>query len=168
MSEQTTDMQECMKNMPQPTAAHAWLERYVGEWRTRATITPPDMPPMESEGVEVCRMIGGFWMVADGQVLKGMPYTYRLTIGYDASRGIYIGTWVDSMTDHLWFYEGNVNEAGDTLELRTSGPCPMGYMMNSREVMEFRSSDHRVFTCHTQEQGKDGWQPAMVVEYHRK
>src|SRR5690606_8060253 len=94
-------------------------------------------------------MLGPFWLVATGKSeAMGHPYEHVLTLGYDAQASKYVGTWVDSMSGYLWKYEGKVDASGKILTLESEGPCPMtkGRLSKFREVTEFKSDDHRVFT----------------------
>ena len=73
------------------------------------------------------------------------------------------------MNNYLWKYEGTVNEEGKTLTLETEGPCPMkpGKLSKFKEVIEFKSKDHKVFTSSMQED--DGkWSTMMTIHYRKK
>lgn len=160
-----------MPDMPPPAPEHAWLQRFVGEWVTVAEITcEPGKPPMKCTGTETSRMLGGFWLVAQGAGdSPEMPFANVLTLGFDPKKGKYIGTWVDSMMSHMWRYEGGVNDAGTTLTLETEGECPgtPGKVSKFREVTEFFGDDHRVFTSSIQ--GEDGaWSTVVTVDFRRK
>lgn len=156
---------------PPPAKEHLWLQQLVGEWETECEMfLQPGEPPVKTRGTETARSIGGFWVLAEhkGEAL-GQPFTGLLTLGYDAASQKYVGTWIDSMTGHLWTYRGTVDDAGKTLTLETSGPCPAapGTVMNFKEVLEIRSPDHKVFTSSVQ--GEDGtWTKVMTIHSHRK
>ena len=50
--------------MPGPVKEHAWLEKFVGEWKTESKATmAPDQPPMQCSGTLVSRKLGGFWIL---------------------------------------------------------------------------------------------------------
>lgn len=157
--------------MPEPAQEHAWLQRFVGEWATEAQMfMEPGQPPTKATGDESCRSLGGFWVVADGESNSPeMPFSYRLTLGYDPEKKKYIGTWVDSMSSYLWKYEGAVDATGKTLTLETTGPSPTmpGKMIQFREATEFISQDQRRFNSSMQ--GEDGkWSTLLIVNYQRK
>lgn len=157
--------------MPSPLKEHEWLHRFVGEWETEAEmIMDPDLPPMHAKGRETARMLGGFWMISQGRSeTEEMPFESVLTLGYDTQKKKYVGTWVDSMSGNLWKYEGEVNAAGTTLTLDTEGACPKnpGRLSKFKEVTEFKSPDHRVFTSSIQ--GDDGtWNTCITVHFRRK
>ncbi len=111
---------------PAPQEQHEWLKQLAGEWESESEIyMEPGKPPIKSKGTETARMIGGFWLQGENKgTIMDQPMTGILTVGFDPETKQYVGTWVDSMTSHLWKYEGKVDETGKTLTLATRGPCP--------------------------------------------
>ncbi len=158
-----------LSGMPEPLPEHAWLQQFVGEWEAEVEATmEPGQPPMKSKGTERARMLGGFWMISEGRN-DSFPYAFTLTLGYDPNKRKYVGTWVDTMGSHLWTYEGTVDATGRILALETEGACPMnpGQYFKCREVTEFVSRDHRVFT--SSRLGEDGsWATFMTVHSRRR
>jgi Protein of unknown function (DUF1579) len=160
-----------MPEMPKPTKDHAWLEQLAGKWDTETEIFAiPGQPPIKVKGEENSRMIGDFWYLAEAKGdMMGMPYTGIMTLGYDAEKKSYVGTWVDSMGGYMWNYTGTVGDGGKTLTLETKGPCPMkpGQIVDFKEVFEINDKDHKVFTSSMKdEDGK--WTKIMTVSYKRK
>jgi hypothetical protein len=160
-----------MPEMPKPVEQHQWLQQLTGEWTTHVEATmEPGAAPITSEGTETVRSIGGFWVMAENQGdFMGAPFTGILTLGYDTEKGRYIGTWIDSMTDRLWTYEGSVDASGKKLTLECDGPCPMrpGETVTFRESIEIKSKDHKVFTSAIQ--NDDGsWMTMLTIDYRRK
>ena len=163
--------EEQAPQLPKPEKEHAWLQQLVGEWDSEAEmIMAPDQPPVKSKGSESVRAIGGFWVMAENKGdAFGQPFTGILTLGYDAENKHYVGTWIDSMTGHLWTYRGKVDAAGTKLTLETQGPCAdrPGELCNFRETLEIKSKDHKVFSSSLQME--DGtWVKFMTINYHRK
>lgn len=157
--------------MPPPAKEHEWLQKFVGEWNTSSEIyMDPTKEPMKATGTETCRTIGGFWILGEAKCeMMGKSMTSQLTLGYDPAKGKYVGTWIDSMNSYLWVYTGTLDESGKVLTLETEGHCPMepGKMRKFKEVTEFKSDDHRVFTSSMQ--GDDGkWTAIVKVEAKRK
>ena len=77
--------------------------------------------------------------------------------------------------EHRWLDrfigdEGSLDAADRALTLETEGPsmaAPESKMARYRDVMEFKSNDHRVLTSHTL--SEDGvWHQFMTVHYRRK
>ncbi len=110
--------------MPKPTPEHVWLEKFVGDWSTDSKGTMgPDQPPMECKGSLNSRKLGGFWVLNEMKGdMAGAPMTGVQTIGYDENKKKYVGTWVDSMTNFMWKYEGTVDKTGKILTLEADGP----------------------------------------------
>ena len=94
--------------------------------------------------------------------MMGMPFSYVLTLGYDPEKKKYVGTWVDSMNNYLWKYEGTIDSTGKVLTLATEGPCPQkgGKLTKFQEVTEFKGDDVRTFVSSMQ--NEDGTWTKMV------
>ncbi len=136
--------------MPQPTQQHIWLEKFVGEWTTESKGTMgPDQPPMECHGTLSSRKLGGFWVVNEikGE-WSGIPMTGIQMIGYDQGKKKFVGTWVDSMTDFLWRYEGELDASGKKLTLEADGPNFMDGSKTTKfqDIFEFKSAEEILMT----------------------
>ena len=142
--------------LPLPVEEHQWLQQLAGEWDGEIEAQlEPGQPPRRSTATESVRLVGGFWVVTEMQgtcPVLGAPFTSSLTLGYDPDRDKFVGTWVDSMSSHLWRYEGTLDPARNVLTLETEGPCPLvpGKLSKFREVIELESKDHKVFTSSIQ------------------
>lgn len=128
---------------PEPAPEHAFLKHFVGEWTSATECkVDPNQPPVECAGKMQSRMLGEFWVVNESKMsMMGTTMSAMQTIGYDPNKKKYVGTWVDSMTDHLWKYEGSVE--GKTLTLEAEGPNWMkpGTMAKYRDIYEVKSAD---------------------------
>lgn len=155
--------------MPQPTAQHQWLQQLSGEWNTQVTMYMPGQPPMSSEGEAKTRSVGGFWAVSKvAGLMMGAPFEGLQTIGFDAEKQEFVGSWVDSFSSHMWLHRGQLNNARTKLTLECKGPCPLrpGELVSFREVMEVKDADHLAFTSYVQdENGK--WEKGMQIDYAR-
>ncbi len=144
--------------VPMPTHEHGWLQKFIGEWKTDSKATMgPDQPPMQCVGTLSSRQLGGFWVVNElkGE-WSGSPMTGIQTLGYDKAKKKYVGTWVDSMTDTLWQYQGTVDSSGKILTLDADGPSFSGdgKLTKFQDIYEFKSADEMVMTSRTL--GTDG------------
>lgn len=156
---------------PQPVKEHEWLQQFVGEWDAKSkAVAGPGQPEMECEGSMKCRTLGGFWIVCDVKnEAMGMTVEAVQTLGYDTNSKKYVGTWVDSMLNHLWKYEGTVDETGKILTLEAEGPNVLqpGKTSKYRDVFEFKSKD--LIATSSFMQGDDGkWVTFMTGEMRRK
>ncbi len=157
--------------LPQPTKEHELLKKFVGEWESTAeAVAGPNMPAMTCKGRTSARMLGGFWVVIEGQTdMMGMKIDAVQTIGYDPEKKKYIGTWIDSMFNHKWDYSGTVDAAGKKLTLEAEGPNFMaeGKTAKFRDAFEFKSPDHIEATSSML--GEDGkWVQFMTGQIKRK
>lgn len=131
----------------------------------------PDQPPARTRGTESVRSLGGVWFLAEGQgdMPGGGEGTSLMTLGYDPQKRRYVGTWIGSMMTHLWIYDGELDASERVLTLNAEGPgmTGEGKMAQYRDVIEFRSDDHRVLTSHVL--GDDGqWKQFMTAHYRRE
>jgi hypothetical protein len=167
-------LQETMTVEPQ--SQHQWLQRFVGEWTYEGEVLMgPDRPPEKTTGTESVRSLGDLWIVAEGQ--GEMPgcgaATTMMTLGYDPQKQRYVGTWVGSVMTYLWLYDGELNADETVLTLNAEGPAMSAdstadsKMAQYKDVVEFKSDNHRLLTSHLL--GDDGqWIQFMSVDYWRQ
>jgi hypothetical protein len=170
MAKSEAQREQPMKAEPQKE--HQWLQRLVGEWTFEGeAMMKPGEPPEKFKGTESARSLEGIWVVAEGQgdMPCDGPATTIMTLGYDPQKKQYVGTWIGSMMTHLWVYEGQLDAAGKVLILNSEGPdmAAEGTMVKFRDVIEWKSEDHRVLTSRML--SKDGkWREIMTADYRRK
>ena len=100
--------------------------------------------------------------------MMGMPAESMITLGYDAAKKKYVGTFVCSAQDYLWEYEGAFDETGKKLVLTTIGPSltDPAQQQTYRETIELTDADHKVFTSSFQD-AEGEWQEIVSVNYTR-
>ena len=134
-----------LPQLPGPEKEHQWLHQFVGEWSTKSKADMgPGQPPMECEGSISSRMIGGLWVLNEMKGdMAGTSVVGIQTVGYDPAKKKYVGTWVDSMVNHMWRYEGTVDATGKILTLEAEGPNFMagGKLTKFQDIYEFKSAD---------------------------
>jgi hypothetical protein len=155
----------------QPQKEHQWLHRLIGEWSFEVeAFMEPDQPTEKSTGTETVRSLGGLWVIAEGEGdLCGGPASTIMTLGYNPQTQRYVGTWIGSMMTHLWVYDGELDAAEQVLTLHSEGPnmSGSGKMARYKDVIEFKSDDHRVMTSFGL--GDDGqWHQFMTAHYRRQ
>ncbi len=139
-------------DMPKPTKAHELLGQFAGEWEvTSECAALPGQEPIKAKGTESAKLVGGFWLVANGEAsMAGMDMKSVLTMGYDPAKKKYVGTFLCSMDSTLWTYQGTMDDSGKKLTLETEGPTPFdpAKKVKYREILELKDPDHKVFTSY--------------------
>jgi hypothetical protein len=158
-------------NFPPPVKEHEWLKQFAGEWETESKSEAlPGQPAMECKGTMSSRMLGAYWAISEYKTdIAGTQVHGVQTIGYDPESKKYVGTWVDSMMNHMWRYKGEVDSSGKTLTLEAEGPdfLTSGKTALFRDAYEFKSDDHIVATSSMQ--GEDGkWVTFITGNMRRK
>ncbi|MGH7480975.1 MAG: DUF1579 domain-containing protein [Longimicrobiales bacterium] len=157
---------------------HRWLERLVGEWTSEFEASAsPGEPPATLRVTEVVRSLDGAWVVCEGraEMPGGGTSISIMTLGFDPAKGRFVGTFVSSMMNHLWVYDGALDANRKVLELDAEGPSfsEEGEIIKGRgltkykDFIEFLDDDHRVLS--SSQLGEDGeWHDFMRAEYRRK
>lgn len=164
------EAQEAAKEA-EPAKEYRLLKQMVGEWESEfEAIAGPGQPAEKSKGTETVRAIGQFWVVAENKAsAMGVSFTGVLTVGYEAEKKKYVGTWIDSMNSRMVTYDGTLDDSGNVLTLHTEQANPMagGKLSKFKDVLEIKSKDHKVLTSSVQ--GDDGkWVTYLTVNYRRK
>jgi len=155
------------------TPQHRWLQQLIGDWRfdTEASMGPGE-PPIKSSGSEQVRALGELWVLCECEgAMPGADHTHRsvMTLGFDPKRERYVGSFVASMMDSLWFYDGTLDASGKVLTLATDGPSFTGDGSTARyhDTLTLLGPDERTLTSAVQM--PDGqWNQFMKATYHRK
>lgn len=155
---------------PPPGEHHKWLEQLVGTWTVEMNMTAEGAPPMKMTGTDTVRSLGGRWIIGDfkGEVTGMGSMSAVLTLGYKPETGKYQGTWVDSISDKLWIYEGTLDPTGKILTLEATGPNMMDPAkpdLRYRDVIEIKAPDHRTLTSSVEVDGK--WVEFMTSNYRK-
>ena len=154
-----------------PGPEQAWLNHFVGEWRTENEMSMmPGQPPVKTTGSESVTTVGDFWIIAEHEgTMMDRPFEGVLTLGYDNNQKQYVGTWVDNMKGKMWQYEGTLDKDGKTLTLRSEGACPLrpGKISQFKEVIEIHDNNHRTFTSYVMDD-EGQWMKMMTSHSFRK
>ena len=147
---------------------HRWLERLVGEWTSEMEAAMnPDEPPETFTGTESVRSLDGLWVLCEGRPGGGESTTI-MTLGYDPAKQRFLGTFIGSMSTHMWVYAGELDAGGDVLTLHTEGPAYPDETRTAKytDTIEFQGDDHRVLTSRVQDEA-GAWRQVMEVRYRR-
>ena len=153
-----------------PTAEHKWLQQLAGNWTTEAQYnTGPGQPTMTAKGTSRIETVGGLWTVAHGETeIMGDTFTAVMTLGYMSSKKKFVGTWIDSMMDYLWHYEGSLDAEKKVLTLLTSGPSHTDPTKTGqfRERIVIASKDEWAHHAELQQDGQ--WVEMGKTTFRRK
>lgn len=161
------------QDAPQPAVAekeHEWLKQFVGEWETESEATVGPDQKLKCKGSMNAKMLGSFWLISEVKnEMSGTKVEAIQTIGYDPKTKKYVGSWVDSMFNHLWKYDGTVDKMGKILTLEAEGPdfVQPGKTTKYRDVYEFKSKDHIAVSSLAQND-KGEWVTFMTGNAKRK
>lgn len=148
-----------------------WLRQYIGEWETEVDVMMgPGEPHVKSSGSEKTRLLGDYWIVMESKSdIKGSASESLLTLGYDDARKKFVSSWVDTGTSMLWTFEGKLDPSGRilTMESEGGGIHILGKKPRFKEVTEFKTADHRVYTL-SMRQDKGDWLVLTTLHAHRK
>jgi len=156
--------------IPAPQEEHQWLHRLVGEWTVEGEAKmEPDQPWEKWKGTETVRAIGELWTMAEGKVdSPDGEMTTVITLGFDPQKGRFVGTFIASMMNYLWIYDGALDAEKRVLTLDSEGPgMTEGKTFKAQDKIEMVDDNHHILT--SQILGDDGqWHEVMKAHYHRK
>lgn len=151
---------------------HKWLQRLVGEWTYEFDASPgPGKPPVKMRGTETVRSIGNLWVLVEAHAEAGSagPTHSLFTLGFDADKGRFVGSFISSTTTLLWIYdEESLDAVARTLTMRSLGPgmAGDGKPANYEDVFELGNDTDRSFRSRVQ-QADGTWVEFMRGTYRR-
>jgi hypothetical protein len=154
-----------------PTKQHEWLKQFEGEWKAEGEMSMgPGQPKVKSTGLERARMLGEFFLIADGEgECMGQKAISHLQIGYDEKKKKFVGTFTMNADPTFWIYDtGQLDKSGKALSLECTGPNLITQKGTARyrETWTMVDADHRTF--HSEILGKGGKATKMVeIKYER-
>lgn len=153
-----------------PGPEHLWLQQLVGEWLSESEVPAHGgNEGFTSHGTESVRGVGQLFVQLEGRGdMGGAPHHSVMTIGFDLRRGRFVGSWVGSMMDHHWVYDGEFEQGGTAVGLIAEGPdfndpTKMG---TYKDTVALHADGTRTLTAHFKL--PDGtWQQFMHTVYRR-
>ena len=155
----------------QPRAEHEWLAQMVGHWEYESECSMgPGQPPQLMHGRLDARLVGGLWLISEGSgsTPDGTPMSYIVTVGFDTTKGHYVGSFLASCMDYLWSYEGRRDESGQRLPLHTRGPNMLkpGELCPYQDVIEVVGpNEHHLTSLLLTDSGE--WMPFLKTIHRR-
>jgi Protein of unknown function (DUF1579) len=150
------------------------MEMQAGVWDAEITMTVPDaegkITKTTSKGEETNRLLGGKWLISDfkGEFF-GQSFEGHGTNGFDEKKKKYVGTWVDSMSNHIDLLEGSYDEKTKTLTLNADSENPAdGKPMKMRLETHFNDDGSRVFSEFVKVDGQSDFAKFMEVKYTKR
>lgn len=150
---------------------YQFLTRFVGQWKSKAkTGEFPGQAAVEGTGTMSSQMLGQHWVVSEIKAeMMGAPIEALQTIGFDAAKEKFVGSWIDSTSGFVWRYEGVLDEAGQVLTLEAMGPnfSAPGTTTRFRDSYEFKTPD-LILAISTMETAPDQWVVLSKGEIRRR
>jgi hypothetical protein len=142
----------------EPQKEHKLLQNFVGDWDTESdAMQGPNQPPMKYKGQMHAAALGQMWLVANVENnIMGTKMNAQFTLGYDPDTKKYVGTWIDSIMNHMWHYNGWLEDDGKTLILEAEGPNMLepGKTAKFRDIYIFKSPDEMETKALMQQDGE--------------
>jgi hypothetical protein len=141
------------------------LAQDVGVWDVEMAIYPaPDAEPFRRKATSTSRMIGGRWLVTDHQTESG--FEGHGVCGWDAGRGTYVATWVDSSGGGIASATGRWDDVTRTMTLDFEVELD-GRVVRYRRVTESPDEDTRLYR-NVMARPDGGEYDAIVSTYRRR
>ena len=141
----------------------AWLKQFEGIWKTESK-SPGQEKPIAT-GAFTAYPFGEFWMVCEQKAnMGGNEFHSIQRIGFDKKTKRFVGTWFDSMSDHVWKYDGQLNKEANALILNASGPDweDASKTRDYRDIYKFQSPTSITLTSQIKED-EDKWKTFMTA-----
>ena len=153
------------QGMSQPTKEHELLKKDVGTWKAACKMWEiPGQPPMEFEGVETNRLLGGFWVISEFKgSMPGMTYEGSGSFGYDPESKKYVGTWVSNIEATMSRMQGTYDEKTKTLTMVSQKMNDgQGGKIQSKNVVVYQDENTRVMTMYLMQGGNEKKQLEII------
>lgn len=140
------------QDVQKPGPEHDRLKAFVGTWKTKTEIFIDGKgDPIVSTGVETAKLgCGGRWLIFDlvGDDKKA-NFAGHGTMGWDAVKKTYTGTWVDSMSPAIQISEGPVDATGKVFTMEGNFAVPgVDGVFRQKSVSEIKDASSKVYTMY--------------------
>jgi hypothetical protein len=123
-----------------------------------------------SKGVETNRLLAGKWLLSDfkGEFF-GMDFEGHGQTGFDAKKGKYVGTWVDTMSKQIDMLIGTYDEKTKTLTFNADSENPAdGKPMKMRLETQTKDDGTRVMKEFLQMDAQKEFVQFMEIKYTKR
>ena len=150
--------------MPQPTAEHKSLARFVGTWKGEETLFPSPFHPEERSAIGHCELrmdVGDFFLISNYEEFVDGVSSYKGhgVYGYDPQAGHFTMHWFDSMGGS---YEKPAVGGWDGDSLSFQNVTPQGHARYTHTL----EGEGYVFKIEVSEDG-EAWTLFMMGVYER-
>ena len=151
------------------TKEHNWLKQLIGTWRSEMDMPSQDGgEPTKHRGIEKFAPMGENWIIGDGEaeMPDGNKASMKITLGYDTAKQKFVGSWIGSMMNKLWVYEGSLDEV---LTLESEGPVfdKPGETTQYKDIITLIDENHRTLTSKVL-MANGEWMQMMEMHYYRE
>jgi predicted 3-demethylubiquinone-9 3-methyltransferase (glyoxalase superfamily) len=100
-----------------------WLKQFEGTWLVVSKSSGANAGETNSHSVGItAKAIGTQWIVSEQRgKMAGMDFSAVQTLGYDAKKKQFIGSWVDSTSTYTWQLTGSLDDSGEKLTMDSEG-----------------------------------------------
>lgn len=161
MSEPQNENDQSEYSPPGPGEKHKLIEPFAGNFTAEVKIFMGPGDPMvstgkmtnewEHNGMFLRQIYVGDPNEGPFPSFEGSGYW-----GFNSSKGVYEGFWVDNSSDSMQFEEGNVDESGKSWEMSSSGTHPQtGKPYSKRSVIKLIDNDNHSVEAFMTHEGMD-------------
>lgn len=153
-----------------PTAEHKKLAELTGTYDAVVkSWYAPGSEPAESKGVEIRKMLGDFWLVADFKGNVGdAPFEGHGVTGYDPTKKKFVGTWVDTMTPSVLITEGEYDPATKTMTQYSEMVEPSSGQKMKLKMTTAHQDGKEVFTLSMGDSTGKEFTKSMEITYTKR
>ena len=151
-----------------PQHEHQWLAPLIGTFSFESECVDGEGQKNVTTGTVEGASIGGMWVILTGKGSFGdASWENRIILGYDLGQQRYVGTFIGSMFDGMWLYNGAIDPADGRLVLGTVGPkFDGGGTANYQDIVQIVDNDHWILSSRVQ--GDDGKWTDFMTAHHRR
>lgn len=144
-----------------PSPEMTWLLGLVGTWTWRM---PSGDGGAIQTGTETVTAVGEAWIIIQGE-FQGSTNVFQF--GYDPAKEKIVGTFICSVMQYLWTYEGVLD--GNRMVMMAEGPRLDGKpgLMTYRDTFTLTDPNRRTLTSEFLDDA-GAWTPFMSSEYTRQ